>query len=83
MWNKKENSFVIFVREITKLVLLSLTVIQKNWGEEKLINLGWEKTPPKYLSDFKCGVEAQEVDQSWYGFSCKEAPEAESDEGKK
>ena len=30
MWNKKENSFVIFVREITKLVLFSLTVIQRN-----------------------------------------------------
>ena len=38
-----------------------------------------KKTTPKYLSDFKCGVEAQEIDQSWYVFSCKEASEAVSD----
>ena len=40
LWNKKENSFVIFVREITKLVLLTLTVIQKSGREGKLVNLG-------------------------------------------
>ena len=40
LWNKKENSFVIFVREITNLVLLTLTVIQKSGREGKLVNLG-------------------------------------------
>lgn len=40
LWNEKENSFVIFVREITKLVLLTLTVIQKSGREGKLVNLG-------------------------------------------